>query len=457
LDNKIINYFLLSIIFVVLTVHFAFDLRFKTELIQTGNNDQPVYQKPFYGYMVVPETTHQTTSKFITSGNKVADNMWNQLGIISYGGSRINNALGGDFSQVYFSAMALRNGDSQYNPKNIKYEIYLKRKATYPPLTNWLYIPLTFLDYHIALIVHNFLSIILFLILALLILRQYNLQAFFVKFSCFFLLLYFYTPLGFAHFERGQFDLLLASAYLLIFSCMFIERGAFPMALAAGFFASLKWSSAPFIGTISLFGLCYSTYKKKWIFLIPPTIILLSVLLFYRQMYEYWPSLQRYEFQATPLGVSFVYFLPLSIAKVVQILSCLLVIILSVFLHPQQEQRSDLIKKISFPFALTMFIQGMCFGTISYEYRIVSIIGLVPGFFIWLTYVQDIPNILKALVAAFFAIFIIIAFRVFHYFMWDLPSIASPGMSINYFIFSLISLMFTCYLIYAKSKLVQTN
>jgi hypothetical protein len=457
LNGKIINYFLLSIIITVLAVHFVFDLKFKTELIQTNNYDQPVYQKPFYGYCKVPGIAYPAEQNLITTGNSKLDYIWKDMAIIPYEPSKINNPLGADFSQVYLSAMSLRNGDSQYNPSNVNFKVLFVRKPNYPPLTNWLYTPLTFLDYHVALIVHNFLSLGIFLILALIILKKFKLQTYSIKFLAFFLLLYFYTPLGFSHFERGQFDLWLSSAYLLIFTCVFIEKNTFIASLAAGFFAALKWSSAPFIGTISLLGWSCSNSKKKWIFLIPPAVMLLSALLFYKQVQEYWPSLQRYEFQAMPLGISFMYFLPRSLAKMVQISSCILVIVLSVSLHRGPEQRSDLLKYISFPFALTMFIQGMCYGSISYEYRIVAITGLVPGFFIWLTQVQDIPEILKVAVAAFFAIFIIIAFRVFHFFFWDLPSLASTGMSKYYFLCSLISLVFTCYLVYAKSKRGQVN
>jgi hypothetical protein len=450
LNDKIINYFFLSVIFTVLAVHFVFDFKFKTELIQTGNYNQPVYQKPFYGYLVVNGSTHQTGAKPLTSGDRQLDNDLKDLGIIPSESSRTNKALGGDFSQVYAAAYAIRYGYPQYTAQ-------FGVKSAYPPLTNWLYVPLTFLDYNVALIVHSFLSLALFLILALIVLKKYKLHAYSFKFLAFFSLLYFYTPLGFAHFERGQFDFWPASAYLLIFTCIFMERNALAAALAAGLLGALKWSSAPFIGTISLFGWCNSTLKKKWLFVLPPAVMLLSALILYRQVLEYWPILRMYAFQDKPKGVGFMLFLPRSLAEMVQIFSCLLVIIISVSLYRRRERRSDLLQYISFPFALTMFIQGTCFGATSFEYRIVAIIGLVPGFLIWLNYVPDIPEKLKVATAVFFAAFIIITFRVFHYFIWDLPNLASPGMSEFYFLSSLIALVFTCYLIYVKSKMMQAN
>src|SRR4030066_1727611 len=118
LNNKITNYFLLSVIFTVLAVHFVFDLKFKTALIQTVSYDQPVHQKPFYGYMVVPGTAHQTDAKPATSRDRLLDNVLQKLRMAPSEHSEPNDALGGDFSQGYFSAMALRYGDSQYNPRN---------------------------------------------------------------------------------------------------------------------------------------------------------------------------------------------------------------------------------------------------------------------------------------------------------------------------------------------------
>ncbi len=459
MNDKIGYFFLLSLIITILAVHFAFDLKFKTELIQTGNYDQPVYQKPFYGYMGVPGTAHESD----TSQTSSSEGFPNKAKILSFfkvtptKHSGTEKSLGADFSQVYYSAMALRHGDSQYNPKNRVYADPFERRSNYPPLTNWLYTPLTFFDYHVALTIHNYTSLVIFLILSLVILKKYKLQKFSLMYLVLTLLLYFYTPLGFAHFERGQFDLWSASAFLLIFACFYLEKRAVTASIAAGFFSTLKWSSAPFLGTICLLGCCCSVRKKRWVFLIPLAILFFSALLFYRQVVEYLPSLQMYEFQARPSGISFMYLLPKALAKNVQISSCLLVIMLSVGLFRTTEQRSNLLQYISFPFALTMFIQGMCYGTISYEYRIVSIIGLVPGFLIWLVHVPDLSGSLKVGTAVFFATFILIAFRVFYFFFWDLPTVAAPLMSIFYFVCSFVSLTFTCYLIFYRRRHILSN
>jgi hypothetical protein len=407
-----------------------------------------VYQKPFYGYLEVNGTGKRMQAKTPTSGNNQLDDELKDLGMIPSASPWTDISLGGDFSQVYAAAMALRYGYLQYTSQ-------FGVKSAYPPLTNRLYTILTHFDYPVALTIHNFLSLMLFAGLALLVMKNFNLQAYAWKFLAFVFLLYFYTPLGFSHFERGQFDMWLASAYLLMFACMFLEEKALPAALGAGLLGALKWSSAPFIGTVSLLGWFGSTWKRSWLFIVPPAVMALSALLFYGQVREYWPVLHRYAYWTKPEGVSFLLLMPRSLAGTVQIFSCLLVTIISACLYRRREQRGELLRYISFPFALTMFIQGSCISATSFEYRIVAIMGLVPGFLIWLNVVPDIPEKLKIASAVFFAAFIIVSFRVFHFFIWDLPGLESPGMSLFYFISSLISLLFTCYLIFMKSRTEQ--
>ena len=217
-------------------------------------------------------------------------------------------------------------------------------------------------------------------------------------------------------------------------------------ALASGLFGALKWSSAPFIGTFSIMALLGSKRKKSWIFLLPGLVMVLTAVIFLPEVKEYWPSLQRYEFNASPAGISFMYFMPHLAAKALQITSCGLVIVLTLLLHRGNDRRLAAFKAISFPFALTMFIQGMCYGTISFEYRIVSIFGLLPAYLLWMEQggIQSTP--VKMAMTAFFALFLFVSFRVAYFLIWDLPTLISPAMSAFYLASSFAALIFTCYL-----------
>lgn len=445
-NRRIINAFFIAVIGITLGFHFFYDLRFKTDMVSTGDYRLPPAQKPFYGIMHVPGTS--------SPGTQAPDedlqilNFWRTLNVYDPDRQPARlGALGADFSQVYYAARALRHGESQYNPQNSAYRDPFGRKPNYPPFTNRVYMPLTLLPYHQALLVHNFLTLGIFLTLAVYVLWVSNLQAYIWKSLVSFLLLYFYTPLGFAHFERGQFDLWLASSYLLLFSAVFLRRYNVLTAVGSGLFAAFKWSSAPFIGTFSLMAFLGSKWKKSWVFLLPGLVMILTVIMFLPEVKEYWPSLQRYEFNARPAGISFMYFMPRPAAKFLQIASCAVVIGLILLLHRGNDRRKAAIQAISFPFALTMFIQGMCYGTISFEYRIVSIFGLLPAYLIWMEQGNIRSIAVKAALTAFFALFLIVSFRVGYFFFWDLPTLISPAMSAFYLGSSMATLVFTCYLI----------
>ena len=448
MDNKrIINIFFIVIIGITLGFHFFFDLRFKTDMVLTGDYRLPPSQKPFYGIMHVPRTSWPSTQKAPDEEPQVLQ-FWQTLNV--YDPDRrpeMLGALGADFSQVYYAAKALRHGESQYNPKNPEFRDPFGRKPNYPPFTNRIYMPLSLLPYHQAIMVHNFLTLGIFLGLAIYVLWVSNLRDYIWKSLVSFMLLYFYTPLGFAHFERGQFDLWLASSYLLLFCAVFHRHHVVLKAVAAGFLAAFKWSSAPFIGTFSLMAFLGSKWKKSWVFLLPGLVMILTVIIFLPEVKEYWPSLQRYEFNAKPAGISFMYFMPRQAAKFLQIASCTIVIGLTLLLHRGNDRREVAFRAISFPFALTMFIQGMCYGTISFEYRIVSIFGLLPAYLIWMEQgnIKSMP--VKAALTAFFAMFLIVSFRVGYFLFWYLPTLISPAMSAFYLGSSIATLIFTCYLI----------
>ena len=444
-NRRIIDIFFLAVIGTTLGFHFFFDLKFKTEMVRTGDYRLPVAEKPFYGIMPVPNTSPPLPPP--RREKPQIQDFWQKLKMLDSNLlPRMHGALGADFAQVYFSANALRHGESQYTPQSPAYKDPFGRKPNYPPFTNRLYMPLSFLPYYQAVLIHNFASLGIFLGLALLMLKVFDLQVYAWKSLVFFLLLYFYTPLGFAHFERGQFDLWLASSYLLLFSSFFLRRRFVFPAIFSGLLGALKWSSAPFVGTFSLMAFFGSNAKKSWVFLLPGLAMGLTALLFLPEVKEYWPSLQRYEFNASPAGISFMYFMPRQAAKLLQIFSCGIILALTMLLHRGKDQRLVAFRAISFPFALTMFIEGMCYGTISFEYRIVSIFGLLPAYLLWMEQGGIQSSGAKAFMTAFFAFFLFIAFRVGYYLVWDLPTLISPPMSAFYLMSSVVGLLFTCYL-----------
>ncbi len=64
------------------------------------------------------------------------------------------------------------------------------------------------------------------------------------------------------------------------------------------------------------------------------------------------------------------------------------------------------------PLGLALAIQGAAFGTVSWEYRAVSLLGLVPALAIWVERADRVSARLKTACAAGFGVFLLVVFRV---------------------------------------------
>ncbi|VAW39501.1 hypothetical protein MNBD_DELTA03-240 [hydrothermal vent metagenome] len=421
--KRLFNIFLFCSALAVLSCLFFNDMQYKIKLLSNGQAAQ-TRQMPYYGFLPVPGTA--------ANGQ-------------GYG------ALGADFAQVYFSSLALQHGQNEYNPQNPAYRDPLGRRPNYPPFTNRLLSPLTRLPYYQALITHDIATFALLITTSGLVLWFSGLGSYIWQIIFVDILLYFYTPLGFAHLERGQFDLLSAVCYLLlIYNILCHKRGAWLYSSGAGILAAIKWSALPFLGTFCLAALCAARKKERIYHILPLLVVAASILFYLPELKEYWPSLQRYEVQARPTGISFMLLMPAWAAKSLQIASAILIIILIKFKSGAgKEGAAELFRAISLPFAAAMFIQGMCFGTISYEYRIVGLLGIIPGLAIWLDrYGSKIGTISAALTVAGFTAFTISAFRVFYFQFWPIPVFTSPVMAATYLTFSIFFILISIMIIF---------
>lgn len=420
--KRLFNIFLFCSALAVLGCLFFTDMQYKIKLLSNGQA-APTSQTPYYGFLPVPGTA--------ANGH-------------DYG------ALGADFAQVYFSSLALQHGQNEYNPQNPAYRDPLGRRPNYPPFTNRLLSPLTRLPYYQALITHDIATFALLITASSLILWFSGLGSYIWQIIFVDILLYFYTPLGFSHLERGQFDLFSATCYLLL-TCSILcrQRRAWFHFTAAGILAAIKWSALPFLGTFCLAALCTARKKERIYHLLPFLVVAASILFYLPELKEYWPSLQRYEIHARPTGISFMLLMPAWAAKSIQTASALLIIILIRLKSVNgQERAAELFRAVSLPFAMAMFIQGMCFGTISYEYRIVGLLGIIPGLAIWLDrYGRRIGGILTTMTVAAFTAFTILAFRIFYFQLWPIPVFTSVNMAAAYLAFSVFFILLSIIII----------
>jgi len=91
-----------------------------------------------------------------------------------------------------------------------------------------------------------------------------------------------------------------------------------------------------------------------------------------------------------------------------------------------EKSRQKLFEIVSLPFALAMAVQGLCFGTMSFEYRVVMMFGLIPGFILWMETARA-PVWIKAALASTLLVFLVVAFHTFDNYVNMYPAYMTAG------------------------------
>jgi hypothetical protein len=349
------------------------------------------------------------------------------------------SALGADFAEVYVASLATREAREKGETRFREF-----RPVAYPPLTLWLYGWLDGLPYPRVLTLHFLVSLGAFWGAVGWVFFQVGLIRHFWLVALLTLAVCFATPAGSSHSERGQFDLYTSAAILLCLAPVWLKRGRIPFGLAGGFFAALKLSSLPFLGTFSLAAVSLDGPRRRWAYFLAPAVFLLSLLIFAPDLPRLLEAMRHMEGAAAGgsvptgeklaiRGVSFLLLLPPFLAKSVQMLSALVFIALL-----RWPGRPGLPERFAaaFPFALAMVIQGMAYGAGSWECRIVALVGAAAAFVLW---VEKVPNLagVQIAVGAGFGVFLLLASRTFHFVFYPKPSWQAAGMSACYLAFSL--------------------
>ena len=348
------------------------------------------------------------------------------------------NATGLDFSQVYRGANARWAGESSYFPRSPEFRDRGgsgDRRSPYPPYAHWLYMPVSILPYKAALLLHNTFQVAILFLVTFLVLRKRKLLSFYpVTLGCYVCLL-FLTPIGLSHFERGQFDLYLASAYLLCFSSAL--SGSRASAVTAGLLGGIKVTSVPLLLILSLFG---AALKQRLGQLTALVLTLgLTIVVFVTEMPEYLAVLRSWEVVA-PAGVTFLRFLPWTVARAIPVASLVIVGVFG-FIRSRNVQHKNGVNvwvAMLMPFALAMGIESLGIFKVSYEYRSVSLFGFIPCLLLWCESNPHMPSRLKYWVTVSFAGFLLLALRVppaFH--------LSVKAMSMTYLTVSLVFLVLT--------------
>jgi hypothetical protein len=344
---------------------------------------------------------------------------------------------GNDFSQVYASAESLRRGEPAYHPVH-----WRGGRPNYPPLTNWLYLPITLFTFDVAVLIQHALSLLAlggatFLVLWQTGLRRHIAVAILAQAA-----LYFLTPIGLTHIERGQFDLLVATAVLLCFGCLFLPGNRFGTAILSGFLAAIKWSAPVFLGAFALLAFLLGMGKKRWAFFLIPVVTVVATLCFWHDLPEYWVSITAWEINMRPSGLTFQHLLPRTLTRALPLLIPVVLAALVWLRTDRREVRVQALRSLSFPAALTLVFQSICFSTLSFEYHTVILLAMIPALVVWIEREIYVSVALKAFTAFAFAVLLPVTFRVFGF----TSLLDSVGMTKVYALFGLLFFVESVYL-----------
>lgn len=380
--------FVAIIVSAILGSYAIMQVKWYADLLATGHPSPP-YPRPYGGLLLVPNTN----PGFIES-----------------------RSLGADFSQVYFAALAVRNGESGYNPATSFYKDRFGRPPAYPPFTNWMYQILTFLPYAQALLVHTLVGFVVFFSAIYFALQGFGARRYLWPIVGVSILLFLFTPIGLFHLERGQFEIFVTAAFLLFMSCLFRERGGFLVAILCGILASIKWSSLPFLSTFGFLILLASDAHRREKIAIMAVVMIGLLALFPSQLLEYLQVVRHYEVEVTaPLGESYQYLMPSALAKAVPLISML--IIAGLLLRLDSDERRNKFMSAAFPMALAFAMQGIGFGTIMHEYHSFDLVAFLPFLPFWLDRTTVTFKAKRCLVV-FYALLLVFMFRAPNILFW---------------------------------------
>jgi hypothetical protein len=303
-----------------------------------------------------------------------------------------------DFAQVYFPS---RDGTSLGENYRTGILDPLQRPSRYAPLLHVLCsLTICRLDYGPASLLHMLIQVFLFYLVFILSFKalkieRYLLPGLLLANACLFL-----SPAGLSWFERGQFSLYLATAYLLIL-LGFIRKNPL-LVLSSALFAFIKWTSFPYFfvvfGVVLLSSKTLARGRQNLLLAGAFLLIMITLTFIYPGPgLDFLKGLYSQERFALPGGISLARLLPVTLVKLLP-----LPLILLGVLHARMN-------RVAFehllPFWAGSAVLMLTYPTLAYEYNLPSLLGFIPLFFYWSNHpeVSLKPPVRNVIRVAFFA------------------------------------------------------
>jgi hypothetical protein len=312
------------------------------------------------------------------------------------------NRLGIDFAQVYFPSQLLSNLEINYSTGDGD---PLKRPSRYAPLIHHLCAAsICKLNYGWAAFLHMLIQLALFYLSLFFALLKLDFKKYILPSVLLVNYFLFLTPVGISWFERGQFSLYVASAYLWL-SLGLRSRNPFLILLSACL-AFVKWTSLPFIFVILAVNLLGNLRKKqelKHAFLsigIFAAVFVLFSIPFISQTKLYLIGLYQQELTYEANGLSLMVFLPRTLVKALPFL-----LIGLGWLAARRLKEPMLLM----PYFTGAAILLITYPTIAIDYSMPVLMGFIPLLFTWARLPQAANSQVNSLTLLLFFAFLLAA------------------------------------------------
>jgi len=310
------------------------------------------------------------------------------------------NRLAGDYAQVYFPSQEFPSLTKNYEKG---YLDPWRRPSRYAPFIHYMcVISFCKLEYGYASFLHMLTQLLFFYLFFVMCFRLLKIESdlwlglFLVN------IILFATPAGLSWFERGQFSLYVALAYLLAI-VGFIKNKPL-LVIVSTLFAYVKWTSFPFMLVIFVVNFLGSKNKKDGmkniqLALMCVSIILLASLAFRSKFIHFLEGLYAQELHIDPVGISLTQLLPEILVKGMPLV---LIFLGYLCLRRNNKDFSRLI-----PYMIGSGILLLTYPTVAFEYNIPNLFCFVPLVFYWTKFLGGPGKIIRNV---FFLFLFIISF-----------------------------------------------
>jgi len=286
------------------------------------------------------------------------------------------NRLGGDFAQVYFPSKDFSTLKNNYS-RGVNDPWH--RSSRYAPAVHYLCaITICRFDYGYAAFLHMLLQLVFFYISFYFAFRRLGQERYFLPALLLVNFCLFLTPVGITWFERGQFSLYVALAYLWLGVGLHARDGRF--ILLAAVFAFIKWTSLPYLFIILAINIIASKDRRGFTRAVLYAGIFAGIFLlfsapFYNASKYFLAGLYKQELNLEPQGLSLMLLLPRVLVKALPV-----ALIGLGWLAARRVENSPLLLA---PFYAGAAMLLITYPTVAYDYSVPVLFAFIPLLLVW--------------------------------------------------------------------------